>query len=66
MKDVLINASILSSKNTGLGVYTLQIIEHLCPLLSKNNISFEIMCGSKEYLPSEVQDKAKIIRFLIQ
>ena len=63
MKDLLINASILSSKNTGLGTYTLQMITYLYPILNKNKVSFEIMCGDKEYLPLELQDKVCVVPF---
>lgn len=63
MKDLLINACILSERNTGLGIYTYQMIKYLCPILDKNQITYEILCKSSSYVPSEFADKTKTIQF---
>ena len=52
---ILINALILSNTNTGLGNYTLSLIENIFDKLSQNNeISF--LCCKKEYLPTRFWD----------
>lgn len=63
MSDLLINASILAKNNTGLGVYTLQMLKYLCPILVEEGISFDIMCGSKDYLPDDLKAYAKVVPF---
>lgn len=55
-KDILINASILSENNTGLGRYTYQVLEHVCPLLDERGISYEVICGSASITPESVAD----------
>ena len=63
MKDLLINASILSNRNTGLGVYTYNMLEHACPILDQYGISYDVMCGDSSYLPDCCRDKAKVVPF---
>lgn len=63
MKDLLINAGILSEHNTGLGVYTIQVIEHVCPILENEGIEFEIMCSQKEYVPERFRQYVKEVKF---
>ncbi len=63
MKDILINASILSDHNTGLGVYTIQVLNHVIPLLDQNGVSYEIMCGDLNYLPEKMRGNALIVPF---
>ena len=58
---LLINASILSKRNTGLGVYTYHVIKYLVPLLEQNNIDFKILTGSVEYLPDCAKSYVLII-----
>ena len=60
---LLINAMILSDKNTGLGVYTYNLLSYIAPKLEKDNIEFQILCSNKEYLPSNCKDKAIIRQF---
>ena len=61
--DLLINASILSDRNTGLGIYTYQLLENIVPELQSRNISFEIMCKEKEYLPSNCRNYFHKVEF---
>lgn len=63
MKDLLINASILSEKKTGLGVYTYQMLKYVCPLLDQDGITYDVMCSSKEYVPDAVRDKVRAVSF---
>lgn len=58
MKKILINALILDEKNTGLGVYTKQIISHVCPSLIAEGISVEILCKKASYLPESLRNLA--------
>lgn len=48
---ILINASILSGKNHGLEIYTINIINNLVPLLIKNNYEIDIYAFEKKYIP---------------
>lgn len=48
---ILINATILSERNTGLGVYTYEALKYVCPLLIEKNISFDIACKKIDFLP---------------
>lgn len=55
---LLINASILKKQNTGLGVYTYQVLKYVCPILRNKNIDFDILCSSKELLPDSCRKYA--------
>lgn len=52
---MLINASILSDHNTGLGVYTEQIVSRVCPLLTEMDVEYDILCGSEAFLPAHLR-----------
>ena len=52
---ILINATILSEQNTGLGNYTYKILEYVCPLLLKNKFEVDILCKNKNLLPKNCQ-----------
>jgi glycosyltransferase involved in cell wall biosynthesis len=61
---LLINASILSENKTGLGVYTFNFLENVCPLLNADKaINYEIICRKKEFLPQNCQNKFVKIDF---
>ena len=60
---ILINAIILSSKNTGLGVYTYNLLESISPKLKDNNIEFDILVSNSEFLPLNCRSNAKIVVF---
>ena len=61
--QILINATILSEHNTGLGVYTFQILERVCPLLKKENVKIDILCGNKNFLPEALRENAMEIAY---
>ncbi len=60
---LLINASILSDKNTGLGLYTYRILREVCPILIKEGVEIKILCGNKNYLPEELRPMAYEVSF---
>ncbi len=60
---LLINASILSDKNTGLGVYTRCVLEKVCPLLIENKIYFDIACLNPAFLPESLREYCIVISF---
>lgn len=62
-KDILINASILSEHNTGLGVYTYQLLENVVPKLIKKGITLDIMCKCEKFLPENCSEYAKVIGY---
>lgn len=61
--DLLINASILSEKNTGLGVYTYQVLENIVPRLIEKGVTLDIICNNVNFLPSNCRKYAKIINY---
>lgn len=60
---LLINATILSTKNTGLGVYTYHVLKYIIPILESNNIYFKILVCDAEYLPMNAQKYALTVKF---
>lgn len=60
---ILINAMILAENNTGLGNYTSQILEYICPLLEEKKYEIDILCANKNYLPINCQKYCKEIHF---
>ena len=59
-KKLLINASILSSKNTGLGEYTFNVLNYVAPLLKEAEIEFDVLCSNADLLPEICRDNALI------
>ncbi len=53
---LLINALILQERNTGLGVYTYNVLEHILPKLVDAGVETRIMCRKKAFLPANCQD----------
>jgi len=60
---ILINATILSDKNTGLGVYTYNILYYVCPILDEKNIDYQILCKDVNLLPDCCKKKAYEVKF---
>lgn len=60
---ILINALILSSKNTGLGVYTYNLLNCISPKLKENNINFDILVSNSDFLPENCKGNAKVIDY---
>ena len=59
---LLINAIMLSKNNTGLGMFSYHVLKYLDPILSSNNIDYNIICYDKEYLPDSCKSKALILK----
>lgn len=62
MIDLLINASILQKNNTGLGNYTYNMINFLCPILEENKISYKILCQNSSNVPHKFIGKTEPIK----
>lgn len=60
---LLINGLILSSQNTGLGIYTSLFIEKVCPLLKNQNIKFDILVRSLDFLPSDLKKNGIVVNY---
>ncbi len=61
-KKLLINANILSDKNTGLGEYTFNMLNYVSPYLIESGIKFDILCGNADFLPQICKTHAVVMK----
>ena len=59
---VLINASIIGDELNGLGVYSVEVIKRLLPLLDSSNIDFDVYCYKKKFVNFLPDEKVSLIR----
>lgn len=55
---ILINGLILSDHNTGLGVFTYHILNHIYQYFDSHQISYDVLCQNKLFLPLAIQQHA--------
>lgn len=60
---ILVNATILSQNNTGLGVYSYNVLKNICPMFDSSQIEYDILCQSKAFLPEHCRSHALEIEY---